>query len=297
MNQDKRSILLYGRTNSGKTAQLGLLAEHIFKTTGKRTRLYTGDRGGTRTIVPHIKLGIVESIEMGATNPYLFLNKAVRGFVKDDKGKWVPGSLENVGLIAYEGLRSFAESLMQDMAAQAAKGINIGGGQNVAFTIQAEGETLKVGGGNQTHYRMAQDRMTEEVWESQKLDVPWLLWTSSVSKDEDTTAAGKILGPDVIGKALTAETPRWFTYTFRLDVLPARGSEAERHILYLGNHVDAGSGGAAGLGNIRLPLDAPKLDKNFIEPANLIDAIKQIDSRANQAESILAKKMGLEIKV
>ena len=60
MRAKKRTILGYGRTNSGKTANLGKLAEHVMTTTGKRTRLYTGDLGGTATIQPHIDLGIVD---------------------------------------------------------------------------------------------------------------------------------------------------------------------------------------------------------------------------------------------
>ena len=268
MASSKTTILMYGRTNSGKTAQIGELAEYVFKTTGKKTRLYTADRGGTITIAPHISLGLVEAVEMGSQDPWIFLNKAVRGYVKDEKGKWVPGNNANIGLFAFESLRSFAESLMASMAEKAGQNVNIGGGSNVSFSINADGESLKISGSNMAHFGVAQSRITEEVWQSQRLDAPYILWTSSVSKDEDTTAAGKILGPDVIGKALTAEVPRWFNLTFRLDVIPAQQGKPERHLLYLGNHVDAGAGNASGLGNTRLPLDAPKLEKNIIEPTH-----------------------------
>src|SRR3990167_7865556 len=294
MASSKTTILMYGRTNSGKTAQIGELAEYVFKTTGKKTRLYTADRGGTITIAPHISLGLVEAVEMGSQDPWIFLNKAVRGYVKDEKGKWVPGNNANIGLFAFESLRSFAESLMASMAEKAGQNVNIGGGSNVSFSINADGESLKISGSNMAHFGVAQSRITEEVWQSQRLDAPYILWTSSVSKDEDTTAAGKILGPDVIGKALTAEVPRWFSYTFRIDVVPANGPTKERHVLYLGNHVDIGAGNAAGLGNIRMPLDGKWPDKNIIEPASIVAALELLEGGRKSAVDAIKKRLNLK---
>lgn len=284
---------MYGRTNSGKTAQIGQLAEHVFKTTGKKTRLYTGDRGGLETVAPYVNLGIIEVEELGDSDPWVFLNKAVKGMVRKD-GKWIQGNNSSIGFYAFESLRAFAEALMASMATKVAGGTSIGGGSNISFTVGGSNgdESLKVSGSNMAMFGVAQQRMTEEVWASQKLDADYIMWTSSVSKDEDTTAAGKILGPDVIGKALTAEVPRWFNLTFRIDVVPAQMGSPERHILYLGNHVDVGAGNAAGLGNTRLPLDAPKLEKNTIEPASIVKALELIDGGAVAAEDVIRKRLG-----
>jgi hypothetical protein len=289
--QDKKTILLYGRTNAGKTAQIGALAEHVKKTLGKRTRLYTADKGGVKTIQPYAKLGIIEPVTIDGTDPWMFLNKAAKGMVRDAAGKWVAGDLSDIGLIAYEGFRSFAEELLMWLADKSAEGVNIGGGSNVAFSVTSDGETLKVGGSNQSHYKVVQDRMTSEIWRSQRLDVPYILWTSSVSKDDGTISAGKILGPDVIGKALAEETPRWFTYTYRIDVLPAQQGKPERHILYLGTTVDTGAGNATGLGNMRMPLDAPKLEANTIEPANIVTALELSEGGIDKAADVISKRM------
>lgn len=289
----KRTSLLYGRTNSGKTAQIGVFAEWVFKTMKKFTLLFTADKGGTDTIQPHIELGIIRPVTIAQTDPWIFLNNAAKGNVRDSSGKWVPGDLKDIGLVAFESFRSFAEELLGWQAIQAGKGINIGGGSNVSFQVQGDGQTLKIGGGNQTHYKVAQDRMQEEIWNSLKLDVPHLLWTSSVSKDDDTTTTGKILGPDVIGKALTAEVPRWFHRTYRIDVLPARDGKPERHLLYLGNSIDVNAGNAAGLGNTRLPLDAPVLSKIVIEPANIVEAMELIDKGSLTAKDVLRKRVGM----
>ncbi len=292
------TVLMYGRTNSGKTAQIGNLAEYVFKKTGKITRLYTADKGGLDPVQPYVDLGIIEVVEILNSPAWIFLNRAVRGHVRDKDGKWVLDKERNakVGCYAFESLRGFAEVLMMDMADKASAGVNIGGGSNISFQVQGDGETLKIGGGNMAHFGVAQSRMTAEVWESQKLAADFVVWTSSVSKDEDTTASGKVLGPDVIGKALTAEVPRWFNYTFRLDVLPAAQGKPERHILYLGNHVDVGAGNAAGLGNMRRPLDAPKLEQITIEPADIVQALRLVREQANDAaKTAIAKRLGMKV--
>lgn len=289
----KRTILLYGRTNAGKTALIGELAEHIYATTGKRTRLYTADKGGTDTIRPYIDLGIIEAEELGDADPWIFLNKAARGYTRDGNGKWVLDQKRNgnIGAYAFESMRAFAETMMVWMAVKSGQGVSIGGGSNVQFNVAADGESVKVAGSNMAHFGVAQSRVTEEVWQSQKLAAPYIVWTSSSSKDEDTTAAGKIIGPDVIGKALTAEVPRWFNLTFRVDVLPAQQGKPERHLLYLGNHVDVGAGNAAGLGNVRMPLDA-SLEKNVIEPASLVEALRIIEGGYNSAVEAIRKRLG-----
>lgn len=289
----KRTILLYGRTNSGKTAQIGELAEHVFKTLKKKTRLYTADRGGLNTIQPYIDLGIIEAVEMADANPWIFLNKATCGEMRGANGKWAPGDNTHIGLFAFESMRAFAEAFMGDMSARTANtNVNIGGGSNISFQVTEGSDTLKVSGSNMAHFGVAQAKITEEVWRSQNLNAPYIMWTSSVSKDEDTTAAGKVLGPDVIGKALTAEVPRWFNITIRIDVLPARDGKPERHIMYLGNHIDVGAGGAAGLGNTRMPKDAPPLAKNTIEPASIVEALRLLDSGHDAAVEVIRKRLG-----
>lgn len=290
----KRTILLYGRTNAGKTAQLAELAGHVFKTEGKFTRLYTSDRGGLDTIRPYIDAGIIEVVEIGDTAPWIFLNRSARGMVRDGQGKWVAGQNGNIGMFAFESLTSIADELMADMVIKAANNVSIGGGANISFQVQGDGETLKVSGSNMAHYGVAQSRIKEEVWASQKLDASYIMWTAGASKDEDPEASGKVVGPAVVGKAMTAEVPRWFNLTFRIDCLPAAAGKPERHILYLGNHQDLNAGNATGLGNIRLPLDATALTTTAIEPASLVKAIELIDKGSEEALNKLRARLNLK---
>lgn len=289
----KRTILLYGRTNAGKTAQLAELAGHIFKMTGKITRLYTSDRGGLDTIRPYIDAGIIEVVEIGDTDPWIFLNMSSKGMVRTTDGKWVKGNNTNIGMFAFESLTSIADALMADMVKKAANNVNIGGGANISFQVAGDGESMKISGSNMAHYGVAQSRIKEDVWLSQRLDADYILWTAGASKDDDPEASGKVVGPAVVGKAMTAEVPRWFNLTFRIDCLPASGGKAERHLLYLGNHQDLNAGNATGLGNIRLPLDAPPITTTTIEPASLVKALELIDKGSDQALTSLKKRLNI----
>lgn len=265
-----------------------------FLESGKITRLYTADKGGILSIAPHVEAGLIQVVEIGDTDPWIFLNAACGGKIRTKDNKWALDSAANakVGCYGFESMRSFAEALKGNMAEMAGRGTNIGGGSNINFAVQGDGETLKVSGSNMAHYGVAQDRMTSEIWRSLKLPANRIVWTSSVSKDEDINAGGKVIGPDVIGKALTTEVPRWFDYTFRIDTIPANGVTPEKHVLYLGNHVDLGAGGAQALGNIRMPLDADKLTQTSIEPASIKKAFELIAQGQNSALNKLKQRLG-----
>jgi len=286
---DRKSILLYGDTGDGKTALAGEMAEYVYAKDKKKTRLFSADRGGVATIRPYIDLGIIE-LEPLDGDPWIWLNKSVRGFVKRN-GKWIKEDRPDIGMNVFEGMTSVADALMQSLAQKSSAGVNIGGGSNINFNVSENGETLKVGGNNMSHYGVVQSRIIEEVWESQKLD-GWLLWTASAKRDEDPNSTGKLLGPAIAGKALTGEVPRWFLYTFRVAAVPAQGQTAERHILYLGDHSDVGSGNAKGLGNTRVPMDAPKLPMT-VEPASLVKAIELINKSYQPAVDTIKKRLKL----
>jgi len=265
----------------------------VYKTEGKKTRLYTSDKGGIAVLQPYINLGIVDVVALENTDPFMFLHKSTSGAVRDKDGKWVNGISDEIGVYAFESMRSYAEELLSNMAIKAGKGVSIGGTGNVSFDVRDGSDSLKVSGTNMAMYGVAQAQMTEKIWASQKLPGSYIIWTSSVSKDDDPTASGKILGPDVIGRALTADVPRWFDFTFRMDVVPAKAGKAERHIMYLGTHIDVNAGNAAGMGNVRRPLDAPELKQVTIEPANIAEALKIADEGSDKATEVLKARLGL----
>lgn len=294
------TILLYGRTGSGKTTQIGTLAEHVKATTGKDTRVYIADAGGPGAIEPHIELGFIQPVYYTGGDPWIWLNRAVNGYIKDSAGKWVLDKEANskIGFYAFESAHAIARLLKSDMEHKAANGINIGGDTNTSFQTQGDGETLKIGTtkGFQK-YSIPQTRVSEEMLQSQKLDAQYVLWTAGVSKDDDDINTTKIVGPDVLGKALTTTLPQDFNYTLRMDTVPVTGGKAPRHIMYLAAHQDVNAGNAVALGNIRRPLDAPELKTFTIEPANIVQALKVVREDAKEAaKQVIAKRLGMSVQ-
>jgi hypothetical protein len=288
----KRTILMYGRTRSGKTTQLGELAKHLYKTTGKPTLLYSIDAGAIGPITPLVDLGIIVLVLVENTNPIMFLSKASRGQVRDAKGKWIPTDLTKYAMVAIESFTGFSDQVMIYLAEQAGLGINIGGQANVSISVTSDDETLKVGGSNMAHYNVAQTRLLDEFLRSQKLDVPYVLWTASASKEEDANFGGKVIGPAGPGKALTSELPRHCDLCFRIDCTPARGNEKEKHIIYLGNSVDINAGNATSLGNTRVPLGADL--PATVEPANIVHVLDLIEKAENKAKEDIKKELGVK---
>lgn len=266
----------------------------MFVKTGLPTILWSADKGGIKTIQPYIDLGLIQVVLIEDTDPFIFANKAAAGFIRDTNRKWVRADLSKVGLAAFESFRGFADSMMVTMEGKLASGVNIGGSANINFQVASDGETLKVSAGNQSIYGVAQNQVRNEVWNSFKLPTPYLAWTSAVSKDEDINAAGKVLGPDVIGKAMTTVTPYWFDYTIRIDTVAAQMGKPERHLMYLGTHADVNAGGAAGLGNVRLPLDG-NIKETIIEPASIAKALEAIEGGSKSAESKIRQRLGSKL--
>lgn len=287
------TILLYGRTGSGKSTQIGVLAEHVKATTGKDTRLYSADAGGYDALAPHIELGFIQPEYYDGGDPWIWLNRVVNGWIKRD-GKWKLDKEANskIGFYAFESGHAIARLLKSDMEHKAANGVNIGGDTNTSFQTQGDGETLKIGTtkGFQK-YSIPQTRVNEEMLVSQRLDAQYVLWTAGVSKDDDDINTTKIVGPDILGKALTTTLPQDFNYTMKIDSVPVAGGKAPRHIIYLASHQDVNSGNAVALGNIRRPIDADELKQYTVEPADIVKALKLVreDAKESAKKKIAAR--------
>ena len=220
------------------------------------------------------------------------MHKTSIGEVREG-GKWVKPDLSKVGMVANESLQSTASCLMHDLSDRAARGVNIGGQGLVKFEAEDGNFKIDIGGGNMSHYLLVQSRVAREVRVGFRLPVDWVMWTSSVSRDEDPNATRRVVGPEVVGRALATTIPRWFNYTFRIEGEPARGTTPGAHVIYLSNYIDRQAGGnAVGLCNVRLPLDAPPLKKVEVRPANLVEAL----NIAQEGQRIALNKVKSRLK-
>lgn len=289
MAKCRKSILLFADSGEGKTAQIGELAEYLYRTEGKKTRLYAMDPGGWDTIQPQVNLGIVDVVDcFGPERPFEQLHYITQGAIPDGPNKWKPGKSDDIGLYAFEGITAACDDMMQFLAAEGAAGKNIGGGTAISFS---DG-TIKVGGNNQAHYGIVQSNIYKFVTQSQRLGGAYVLWTAAARRADDNDSKAVILGPQAAGKALTSEIPRWFSYTWRLLSIPdnpitkAKGE----HRLYFHDHLDQLTPGAKVLGNDRLPLDADPLPA-YIAPASVVKALLEINKRTAAAEAKIAARI------
>lgn len=284
-------MLLIGDTGSGKTSQIGLVAEYIKATEDKDTILWTMDKGGFQPIRPYIEMGIiVPVIYDGVTDPWIWISHAVRGELKVG-GKWVKDNAR-FGLAGHEGLTAYAEKMLMNLSEDSARnpGSAVGGESAWTFTAKGEGgEKLAIASNTMSHYGLAQLRIMMEIWEADP-GIP-SIWTAILGRTQDPTGGGGLLSAQTVGKAQGASLPRWFDYTFRLDARPVEGGSA-KHVLYLTTHLDKHSKGAKVIANARLPLagETSKVDA-VIDPADMVKALLQIRRRNVVAKDAIAERI------
>ncbi len=284
------TVLLFGPTGSGKTAQIGEIAEYLKKEHGLGTRLYSCDPGGWLTIAPYVELGIIELVPYFGDNPWYWINAAVSGNKLVD-GKFVPGIDPKIGLYAFEGMTSMADRVMLWMSGASAKGVNIGGGGAFSFTAGEGAEKMKIGSSNMAHYSVAQQQIYEKSAQSQLLP-GMVLWTAGDRRGEDD-ANGGVVGPQVAGKALTGEVPRWFNLTFRIATEQNIG-QPTKHVLYTDAHTEMNAKMAKGISNARIPLAGGEVKiPDKIEPASVVEVIKLLNKRQGSAKDAIRKRLGL----
>lgn len=283
------TILLIGDTGDGKTAQIGELAEHLKITTGLGSRIYTADSGRAwRTVAPHEKLGIIDVVELLPTDdPHVWLNNAVQGNVRSADGKgWVPG--KPVAMNAFEGFTSIGGRLMDHVAKQAAHGQHKGGEERFVLNTGVG----KVASNNRTDYNLVQLTLRDRAQQSMMLNSV-IVWTAALSRAQDEGMT-TVLGPLLVGSAMSAIAPMWFQYTFRVAAFPTTNT-TPRHVLYLEDHVDSSAGSAKGLGNARVPLAGRTAVPFSIEPASIVKALEQLKKRGDEAVEEIAKRVGITV--
>lgn len=286
----RESILLFGDTGDGKTVQFGQLALSGYLMEQRRSRLYTWDEGGYRSIAPLVRKGIIDVVDCRHLNdPFDYMDKVAQGLVLSPAGAWaVDPGVADLYVIGFEGLTEGGDILMRKMADMSARGINIGGAG--AFNFQ-DG-TLKVGSNNMSHYGQAQGHLSGVVKKSFRIPGQgYVVWSAAARRGTDQDNNSSVLGPQVVGKALTSEVPRWFVYTFHLLSIPEDPLTRKKgeHRLYFRDHYDPTIPGAKVLGNDRLPLGVTLPE--YLAPADLPKALSMIEGKMIEAEAVLTAQL------
>ena len=273
------SIGLMADSGGGKTTQIGELAKVMFRDERKKTLLIAADLGGHESIRPHQRVGIIDVHEIEqADDPFEWINDATSGKLLT----------EDHGLIAFDSGTSIGEALLNAITKDPAQ---IGQQKTQKFRVGAKKE-LVVGANNESHYGLVQGFLLDQIWRSTWLTRKWVtvLWTFGLDRAEKADQT-PIVGPKLVGHALTSSIPKWFNYFWRLAVIPVPGQPA-RHQLYLQAQPEFAGTGLT-FGNSRYPLDATSVLPAIIEPASIAEALAIIALGQQEAEDNLRRELGL----
>lgn len=281
-NKAKITIMSYAMSGEGKTGQIGVVAEDVFLRTGKRTLLYSMDYGGWETI-SHLSDGensIIDVVSLlGMPHPWEWTDQISKGMIPSDDGTWVSLSSDVYGCVAFDGATGMADILIKHMADQAGIGKNPTA-QSPAIKFK-DGDKV-INNNAPAHYGMVQQHLMACMRASSLIPVDMVLWTALAKGGgaEDATQ-DLVVGPQIVGKAVTAQIPQIFVYTFRLSALPGNPgmNTSATTRLYLHPHMEGVSAGSKGLANPRGPVGEEIPD--YIEPASIPEAL-QIISKAKE---------------
>jgi len=221
-------ILVYGGTGSFKTAQLKFLAKYAYKAWGKRTRLASCDGGGWKPLESSVKAGLIEAWGVSTLeNPRTVLRKLSQGFwPKPLNGKLVLAEdkrhlADKIGVFALEGLTSVANVIMRDALNKQMVVAGDQKGERGAISFDEKVQTInpidgkeltvteKYSFATQGNYNDAQRATYDFCTNLRSLPIPIVYLTALEARGEEEDTKKTIIGPAVVGKAMTAQVGSW----------------------------------------------------------------------------------------
>jgi hypothetical protein len=203
-----RCDLVYGRSGSTKTTQVGRMAEYIYDKYSEKTRLVTADPGGWQAIEHLVEAGLVETYQLNTSHkfPLEQLLRLSQGWWPREDGKLAPpaGGLQGIGAYAFEGMTTFSTLIMSNLVGRT--DIHI---PDTPKDCEVKDETVRWGFSGRAHFGFIQQRIYEVVSTSNHLPVHKVLWTAHETDAKDNQQR-KIYGPHIIGEALTGQCGAWF---------------------------------------------------------------------------------------
>lgn len=223
-------ILVYGSTGSFKTVQLLFLAKYAYRKWGKTTRLASVDGGGWKPLDPAVDAGLIEAWGVSALeNPRSVLRKLSQGYwpkktVVGTETKLILSldraeTQSKIGVVALEGLTSIANIIMRDALN---KQLVVSGdqkGEKGAITFTEKVDIVELGKPltkeekysfpTQGNYNDAQKGTYDFVTNLKSLPVPIVYVTALETRGEEEDTKKTIIGPAVVGKAVTAQVGSW----------------------------------------------------------------------------------------
>lgn len=220
--------LVYGRSGSGKTTWWMTIAKYLWLTQQKKTRCYLGDGGGATISIN----GGEEFVEVypytSRVNPFETVAAITSGDWPVDPESSTTQLLQptldewaHIGLVVFEGLTVMGDYIMGSQKGGLADRMARGEILNNDTSFRLKDGSLQVGGNARSHYMLGQRTMWEAVGRTESIPVP-VIWTAHERKaGEDESSKESIIGPDIVGQALTAKIGACFGYAVHLHPVHA----------------------------------------------------------------------------
>lgn len=244
---EPKADLIVGATGSGKTINIGEIADYILLKYGKLTRLASTDPSGAGPLQGKVKAGKIEFWAVHAwPRPIEAMYKSCLGYwplrSDDPDSPLVPpdaGTFEVYGFGAFEGLTSYGDTILAEL-----KRTKASLSQDPSYTW-SQGD-FTTSGGNQSYYGMMQDTLNQWVIRTHLLNYEKVLWTALESRGKDKDG-NTIYGPMIGGKQATGKAGQWFVNFFHMDIIAGEQTTdpltkqtmvEAKHILFLKTHID-----------------------------------------------------------
>lgn len=244
---DTKADLVVGATGSGKTINIGIVADYVLLKYGKLARVCSTDPSGSGPLKGKVKAGKIEFWPVHAwKNKIDAMYKSTLGYwplrVDDPESPIVPpdaGTWEVYGFGAFEGLTSYGDTVLDDLRDKKASL-----SQDPSYTWR-QGD-FETSGANQAYYGMMQDTLKLWVVNTHLLRYERVLWTALESRGKDRDG-NVVKGPLIGGKQATGKAGQWFLNFVHMDIIPGEVKVdpvtkqeliETKHVLFLKTHID-----------------------------------------------------------
>jgi hypothetical protein len=314
--------LVYGVSGSGKTTWWLQMAKAVYAATGKRTRWYLGDGGGTTIAVSGVTGALMDDDTMVPyvdVMSYNLWDHPLETTQRICEGYWpqrpdVPGSKllpttqdewDGIGLVVYEGLSVMSDYIMGDRVGGLANRMSKGEALNSDQSFKLKDGDLTFGGNARTHYGFTQRRMLDLIERTRALPCH-VGWTAHERKAEDDDTRQSWIGPDVCGNALTIKVGASFGNTVHLHPVKkvkkqkdaTTGKDVELITMerraYVRSHYDPeGQHFTRYYANTRLPVELPEGFLPDFIPPDPVAYYRRLQEGREQAANKLPDVVGL----
>lgn len=240
-----QTTLIYGPSGAGKTTQAFRLVKYLLEKERKinpnaKARLIACDGGGYTPFIQsgYVDKGLVRVFDIRQQENMLATMKRLADgywpvkrngqliFNREEpacRPNWI-----DIPILIIEGMTSIAGALINHLSDQDV-------GQGFKFSYVVKDDDYQIGGLQEGHYGIVQKAIAQFITKGfNAIPCKYIIWTALRIKAEDKTSHETILGPEVVGSAMTHRVTSLLGSTFYLE------QAIKDEIRYIKAHFESG---------------------------------------------------------